>query len=136
MATDVSERALEAARSGTYGARAVQLASADELARFFVARPDGRYAVRPEVRELVEFRHHNLVTEPPPFGAGERLDLVLCRNVTIYFSRETTRELVSRLHGVLRDGGYLFLGHAETLWQVSDEFRLVALGSGDGAAFV
>jgi chemotaxis protein methyltransferase CheR len=136
VATDVSERALEAARSGTYGARAVQLASPEQLARFFVARDDGRYEVRPEVRELVEFRHHNLVTEPPPFGATEALDLVLCRNVTIYFSRETTRELVGRLHGALRDGGYLFLGHAETLWQISDEFRLVALGTGDSAAFV
>ena len=136
VATDVSERALAAARDGVYGSRAVQLASPEELARFFVARADGRYAVRPEVRELVEFRHHNLVTEPPPFPPSDRLDLVLCRNVTIYFSRETTRDLVSRLHAVLRDGGYLFLGHAETLWQVSDEFRLVALGSGESAAFV
>jgi chemotaxis protein methyltransferase CheR len=134
LATDVSERALEAARCGVYGARAVQLATPEELARFFVARADGRYEVRPEVRELVTFRHHNLVTDPAP--AAGTFDLVLCRNVTIYFSRETTAEVVHRLHGVLRDGGYLFLGHAETLWQISDEFRLVALGSGDSAAFV
>ena len=136
VATDVSERALRAARAGVYGARAVQLATPEELSRFFVARDDGRYEVRPEIRSLVRFRHHNLVTDALPFPPDERLDLVLCRNVTIYFSRETTRSLVSRLHGALRDGGYLFLGHAETLWQVSDEFRLVALGSGDSAAFV
>lgn len=136
VATDVSERALEAARDGRYGARAVQLATPAEMDRFFVPLRDGRYEVRPEIRELVEFRHHNLVTEPPPFDADDELDLVLCRNVTIYFSRETTRSLVTRLHGVLRDGGYLFLGHAETLWQVSDQFRLVTLGTGDSAAFV
>ena len=136
LATDVSERALDAAREGVYGARAVQLATPAELARFFVARADGRYEVRPEVRSLVTFRHHNLVTDPVPCADDERLDLVLCRNVTIYFSRETTRSLMSRLHGALRDGGYLFLGHAETLWQISDEFRLVALGAGDSAAFV
>jgi chemotaxis protein methyltransferase CheR len=135
IATDVSERALEAARRGVYGSRAVQLARPEELARFFVERADGRWEVRPEVRQLVTFRHHNLVTDPPPPGA-DRLDLVLCRNVTIYFSRETTREVVRRLHGVLRDGGYLFLGHSETLWQVNDEFRLVAIGSGETAAFV
>ncbi|HWH28373.1 MAG TPA: CheR family methyltransferase [Mycobacteriales bacterium] len=136
VATDVSERALAAAREGVYGPRAVQLATPDELGRFFVARADGRYEVRPEVRSLVTFLNHNLVTDAVPFPADDRLDLVLCRNVTIYFSRQTTRALMGRLHGALRDGGYLFLGHAETLWQISDEFRLVALGTGDSAAFV
>jgi chemotaxis protein methyltransferase CheR len=136
LATDVSERALTAARSGVYGARAVQQARPDELARFFVARDDGRFEVRPDVRSLVRFARHNLAAEPPPFAPGEAVDLVLCRNVTIYFSRDTTRELVRRFHASLRDGGYLFLGHAETLWQVSDEFRLVSLGTGDDAAFV
>ena len=133
LASDISESALAAARSATYGARAVQLASAAEVARFFSPLPDGRWEVRPEVRELVELRHHNLVQDPPP--AGE-LDMVLCRNVTIYFSRDTTRALMGRLHRALRDGGYLFLGHSETLWQVSEDFRLVALGTGDSAAFV
>ncbi|MCW2621541.1 MAG: methyltransferase, CheR-type, partial [Frankiales bacterium] len=78
---------------------------------------------------------HNLVTDPIPSAIGE-FDLVLCRNVTIYFGRDTTRDLVARFHTSLRPGGYLFLGHSETLWQISDEFRLVALGTGDSAAFV
>jgi chemotaxis protein methyltransferase CheR len=133
VATDISQNALEAARRATYGPRAVQLATPAEVARFFVPLEDGRVEVRPEVRELVELRHHNLVSDPPPYDG---LDLVLCRNVTIYFSRETTRELMKRLHLALRDGGYLFLGHSETLWQVSEDFRLVALGTGDSAAFV
>ena len=133
VATDISQNALDAARRATYGQRAVQLATPAEVARFFVPLEDGRVEVRPEVRELVEFRHHNLVSDPPPYDG---LDLVLCRNVTIYFSRETTRELMKRLHLALRDGGYLFLGHSETLWQVSEDFRLVALGTGDSAAFV
>ena len=136
IGTDVSTRALSAARAGRYGSRAVNLASPEELARHFQPTSNGMHEVRPEVRELVEFRHHNLVTEPVPFAASERVDLVLCRNVTIYFSRETTRALMARLHTCLRDGGYLFLGHSETLWQVSEDFRLVALGTGDTAAFV
>jgi chemotaxis protein methyltransferase CheR len=136
VATDISSRALAAARTGRYGARAVQMASAEELARHFQPAPDGGHEVRPEVRELVEFRHHNLVTEPVPFAPSERIDLVLCRNVTIYFARETTRALMTRLHHCLRDGGYLFLGHSETLWQVSEDFRLVPLGTGEAAAFV
>ncbi|HUR13378.1 MAG TPA: CheR family methyltransferase [Mycobacteriales bacterium] len=136
LATDVSQRALGAARAARYGARAVMNASPEELARFFTVQDDGSYLVRQEVRDLVEFRHHNLVTEPVPFPSNERIDLVLCRNVTIYFSRETTRELMKRLHMCLRDGGYLFLGHSETLWQVSEDFRLVSLGTGESAAFV
>ncbi|MFN2537262.1 MAG: CheR family methyltransferase [Mycobacteriales bacterium] len=136
VATDVSSRAIAAARTGRYGARAVQMASPEELARHFMAAPDGGHEVRPEVRELVEFRHHNLVTEAVPFAPSERIDLILCRNVTIYFGRDTTRALMSRLHHCLRDGGYLFLGHSETLWQVSEDFRLVTLGTGDSAAFV
>lgn len=135
LATDVSQRALEAAHAARYGSRAVMLASPEELARFFVPVDDG-HEVRPEIRELVEFRHHNLVTEPVPFPSNEHVDLVLCRNVTIYFGRDTTRALMARLHQGLRDGGYLFLGHSETLWQVSEDFHLVALGSGDSAAFV
>ncbi|MCU1587187.1 MAG: methyltransferase, CheR-type [Frankiales bacterium] len=135
VATDISSRALEAAREATYGARAVQMASPDELARFFQPVAGG-HEVRPEVRELVEFRHHNLVTEPVPFAPDERIDLILCRNVTIYFGRQTTRALMERLHRCLRDGGYLFLGHSETLWQVSEQFHLVSLGTGDEAAFV
>ena len=135
IATDISERALETARAGRYSGRAVQMVGPTDLARFFTP-VSGAFEVRPEVRELVEFRHHNLVTEPPPFDVTESADLVLCRNVTIYFSRETTRALMQRLHRCLRDGGYLFLGHSETLWQVSQDFRLVALGSGQDAAFV
>lgn len=127
LATDVSTRALEAARAGRYGSRALVAAPPEDVARWFVRNGD-EHVVRPEVRELVEFRHHNLVTEPVPFGPDEPIDLLLCRNVTIYFSRETTRRLMTQFHRALAEGGYLFLGHSETLWQVNDEFRLVTLG--------
>lgn len=127
LATDVSTRALDVARAGRYTRRALLAAPKDDVARWFVQVGD-EYVVRPEVRELVEFRHHNLVTEPVPFPADERIDLLLCRNVTIYFSRDTTRRLMTSFHDALADGGYLFLGHSETLWQVNDAFRLVTLG--------
>ncbi|MDX6256334.1 MAG: chemotaxis protein methyltransferase CheR [Frankiales bacterium] len=126
IATDVSQRALTAARRAKYGQRSVQLADAERVGRFFDYE-NGDYVVKPEVRALVTFRHHNLVTDPSPFLSRE-IDLVLCRNVTIYFNRETTRGLMERFHHSLADGGYLFLGHAETLWQITDAFRLVTLG--------
>lgn len=129
LATDVSSRAVDGARRAVYGARSLRLTEDVDRDRWMVRVPDepSAYAVREEVRELVDVRRHNVVTDDPPCAPGE-LDLVLCRNVTIYLTREATRALVQRLHGCLRNGGYLFLGHAETLWQVSDDFALVPLG--------
>ena len=126
LGTDVSANALRIAEQARYGARAVQMAEPVDLARWFTQAGEN-YVVRDDVRELVELRLHNLVTESPPFEPGE-VDLVLCRNVTIYFNRATTKELMGRFHTVLRNGGYLFLGHSETLWQMSDAFTLVPLG--------
>jgi chemotaxis protein methyltransferase CheR len=128
LATDVSTRALAAARAGRYAERSFVMTDPVDLQRFFTLDTEVRsWQVRDEIRELVEFRHHNLVTEPPPFEPGQ-VDLVFCRNVTIYFDRDTTKSLMRRFHGCLRDGGYLFLGHAETLWQVTDAFSLMSLG--------
>ena len=126
IATDLSQRALAAAKRGRYGRRSLQLAESERVMRFF-DEVDGDFVVKEDVRRLVEFRHHNLVTDSAPFLPGE-VDLVLCRNVTIYFDRETTRELMGRFHRTLVDYGYLFLGHAETLWRVTDAFRLVSIG--------
>ena len=128
MATDISTRALAAAREARYAERAFVMTDPLDRQRFFYLDADsGHFVVRDEIRDMVEFRHHNLATQAPPVDAGE-LDIVLCRNVTIYFDRSTTKNLMNRLHGCLRDGGYLFLGHAETLWQVSSAFSLVPLG--------
>jgi chemotaxis protein methyltransferase CheR len=128
VATDISTRALAAAKAARYSERSLVMTDPLDLARWFVLdTTTGEFVVRDEVRDMIEFAHHNLVTDPPPFDQGD-LDLVLCRNVTIYFDRNTTRSLMSRLHSRLRDGGYLFLGHAETLWHISDDFSLASLG--------
>ncbi len=124
VATDVSAQALRAADQATYAGRTLENVPAAALQRWFQPEAGGAFAVRDDVRRLVELRAHNLVTQPPPFRAGE-VDLVVCRNVTIYFSPPTTRMLVGRFHDVLAEGGYLLLGHSETLWQVSDAFTLV-----------
>jgi chemotaxis protein methyltransferase CheR len=128
VATDISTRALTAAKAGRYRERSFVMTDPIDRQRFFVLDAESRaYVVRPEVRDLVDFRPHNLVADPPPFEPGEA-DLILCRNVTIYFDRDTTKRLMTRMHTTLRDGGYLFLGHAETLWQISTDFSLVSLG--------
>jgi chemotaxis protein methyltransferase CheR len=126
IGSDVSATALAFADAGRYGARAVQMADPIDVGRWFDV-DHGSYAVKDDVRELVDLRLHNLITEAPPFESGE-VDLLLCRNVTIYFNRTTTKALMSRFHTALGDGGYLFLGHSETLWQMSEAFTLVPLG--------
>ena len=127
IGTDVSASALAVAREGVYSGRTIQLAEPGAAQRWFDVDADGGHSVRAEVRALVEFRLHNLITDAPPFDPNQ-VELVVCRNVTIYFARETTRELVHRFHRTLVQGGYLLLGHAETLWQVSDAFSLVPVG--------
>jgi len=126
VGSDVSASALAFAEAARYGARAVQMADPADLERWFEYDNDA-YVVRDDVRELVDLRLHNLITDPPPFDVGE-VDLLLCRNVTIYFNRVTTKALMARFHKTLSDGGYLFLGHSETLWQLSDAFTLLPLG--------
>lgn len=127
IGTDVSAAALDVARAGIYSGRTIQLAEPGAVERWFDARSDGSYSVAQPVRDLVEFRLQNLVTDEPPFGTGE-VDLVVCRNVTIYFGRETTTRLVRGFHRLLAMGGYLLLGHAETLWQISEDFSLLPVG--------
>jgi chemotaxis protein methyltransferase CheR len=126
IGSDVAESALAVARQGVYAGRTIDLAEPGAAERWF-DRVEAGFSVKREVRNLIEFQLHNLVTDQPPCDAGE-IDLIVCRNVTIYFGRDTTRDLVSRFHRSLTEGGYLLLGHAETLWQVSDAFSLVPVG--------
>jgi chemotaxis protein methyltransferase CheR len=127
VATDISTEAVLAARRATYRGRSLATMPPGSSERWLEQRSSGAWAVRDEVRRLVDVRVHNLVGDPPPFGPAE-VDLVVCRNVSIYFSRETTRSLIGGFHDVLAEGGYLLLGHSETLWQVSDAFTLVPMG--------
>jgi chemotaxis protein methyltransferase CheR len=127
VGTDVSAGALRAAGRATYTGRTLESAPPMVQDRWFEPRPNGALGVKDAAKELVELRLHNLVTEPPPFAPGE-VDLIVCRNVTIYFNRATTAALVGSFHDVLAEGGYLLLGHSETLWQVSDAFSLVPVG--------
>ena len=128
VATDVSTEALRAARRGDLSRsqhrHAPPMVAASAGSK---PRPGGGWVLPTRCAGSSSFRVHNLVADPPPFGPGE-VDLVICRNVTIYFSRETTRSLIGGFHDVLAEGGYLLLGHSETLWQVSDAFTLVPMG--------
>jgi chemotaxis protein methyltransferase CheR len=110
LATDVSSRALEAARTGEYGAWSLRRLSPELLARRFEPVGLGAHRVGVAARALVEFRRHNLVAEGPPDGP---FDVVVCRNVLIYFEPPTAAAVLDRLAGALRPGGWLLLGPVE-----------------------
>jgi len=109
LGTDVSEKALEAARRGRYGHWSLRALPAAVRARWLRAERE-HWTVVPEVRELAVFRRHNLVTDPPP---ADGFDVVLCRNVLIYFDRPTAQKVVQRLFDAARPGGLVALAPAE-----------------------
>ena len=126
LATDVDEEALAAARQGVYGERAVAQVPAALRDRYLVRRDD-RFELAPAVRSHIEYRTFNLVREPFSDPGGP-FDLVFLRNVLIYFRIESQRRVAAAVATSLAPDGYLFLGPAETLWQISDELEPVDLG--------
>lgn len=124
-ASDISLAALEVARRGVYPQGKVQGVPAHHLARHF-ERAGGDYRVRDAVRCLVVFDYHNLKHDNGLTG----LDVIFCRNVMIYFDAPDQRRLAEKLARALRPGGYLFLGHAESLHGLSRAFRFLCVNNG------
>jgi chemotaxis protein methyltransferase CheR len=112
LATDVDAAALAVAARGRYEPAQMSGLSPARRERAFLHQ-EGGWVVRPEIRALVTFRRHDLLTDPAPTG----FDLVLCRNVVIYFAEEAKEALYSRLAAALRPGGVLFIGATETITQ-------------------
>ena len=113
-ASDISNSALARAEAGRYGKRAMRTVTPAQRARYF-SEVDGDAVVGPELRALVELHRHNLTRDPAPPFAETGFDLVLCRNVLIYFSPETTAQVIGALERSLAPNGRLVLGAADTL---------------------
>lgn len=119
VASDISERALARAREGRFSRRSLRAVPSPELrARFVGEGPDGAPAVAAELLSAIEWRRINLNDPGQVAGVG-RCHLILCRNVLIYFSDETTAKVVSHLAGALEPQGVLLVGIAESLLRFS-----------------
>jgi chemotaxis protein methyltransferase CheR len=125
LATDISEAALAIAQAGRYEADAVSPVPEDLRARYFEHDGDG-FRVSPSLRALVRFERRNLVDPGYPRG----FDLILCRNVLIYFGPGGRDEVVRRLAASLAPGGFLFLGYSETLHAFDDQFEAISTEEG------
>ena len=129
LGTDINKQSLTAARAGSYGPRALRVTEPNYRETYFTAEGD-RFRVVPEIREMVRFEYLNLLGGSMPGADGDPVDLIFCRNVMIYFQPETTQEIIERMSRVLRPGGYLLLGHAETLLNIRHDFSRVQYGGG------
>ncbi|NJK80134.1 MAG: tetratricopeptide repeat protein [Chloroflexaceae bacterium] len=123
--TDLSTAALARARQGIYKGRSLTNVAWDMKAHYFEHREAG-WSIRPAVRKIVRFEQVNLLEPFPQWAQG--VDIIFCQNVTIYFQIDTFRSLVERFYTLLPEGGMLFLGFSETLWNVFDRFRLREIG--------
>jgi two-component system CheB/CheR fusion protein len=117
FATDSDDAALAEARRGTYTETQLEPVSAERRERYFEERPEG-VVFRSDCRRRVIFGRNDITADAPI----SRLDLLVCRNVLMYFVIDTQRHVLNRFHYALTDGGYLFLGKAETIFSHSDLF--------------
>lgn len=126
LATDISQRMLTAARAGVYSSEIMSDVPADWQRRYWTRVPSsdetGAYSATPALRESVRFAPLNLMDHWPMRGP---FDAIFCRNVMIYFDKQTQQRLVERFWALLRPGGFLFVGHSESLTGTSHRFRYV-----------
>jgi len=117
---DVDHLALDKARRGLYFHNSFRSTPPAQLDRHFVRQGPGG-VVKDPIRRMVTLRHGNLV-EPFAFDGLDAMDVIFCRNVLIYFSDAMILKVVRAFHDLLLPGGYLFLGHAESLSRITDMF--------------
>jgi chemotaxis protein methyltransferase CheR len=120
---DISRRVLAVARKGAYGRSSFRATDERYLRRYF-REVEGKYQVRDEVKALVSFGHLNLIDDDMLSIVGD-VEVVLCRNVLIYFDLEARKRAIAAFHRKLLKGGYLLLGHSESLLNISTAFQLV-----------
>jgi two-component system CheB/CheR fusion protein len=120
FATDISDFALDRARSGVYAVNEASGISTERLSRFFV-RHDGGYQIHKSVREMCVFAKQNVVKDPP----FSNLDLISCRNLLIYFGPILQKRAIPTFYYALKPRGYLMLGPSESLGSFEDLFTLI-----------
>jgi chemotaxis protein methyltransferase CheR len=123
IGTDISQRVLQMARQGTYGAASFRATDESYRRRFFTTDADGRARIRDEVRRLVTLSHLNLFDTAWVALLG-RMDVIFCRNVIIYFDINGKKRVIDTFCQRLHPEGFLLLGHSESLINVTTAFRL------------
>ncbi|HTZ71601.1 MAG TPA: protein-glutamate O-methyltransferase CheR [Acetobacteraceae bacterium] len=123
VGADIDTQVLEAAVAGYYGERALSRLSAELRSRYFAPAGEAKWRIIEDLRESVIFRPVNIVSQASMARQG-RFDVILCRNVLIYFDDASRLQAAENLHAALHPGGFLCLGHSESMSRISDRFML------------
>jgi len=123
IGSDIDTRALKAAAEGIYGDRALMRLSPDLIDRYFRLLAHGGYQIDAGLRNSIEFTRANLI-DSKDMAPYRDFDLIFCRNVLIYFDDASRRQAAENLYGCLRPGGYICLGHSESMSRISPLFRV------------
>lgn len=125
IATDIDTNVLRTAEQGVYGLDRVEKMSPERMRKFFLkgkGSNDGHVRVRPELRQMIEFKQLNLLSDSWPLSGG--FDVIFCRNVMIYFDKPTQKKILQRFAPLLKPHGLLFVGHSENFSYLTDTFHL------------
>lgn len=123
LGSDISQRVLQVARKGIYTKNSFRTTDPYYINKYFIKEGDNQWRIKDSVKELVNFSYLNLL-DPLKTGMVNRMDVIFCRNVLIYFDIESRKKVINMLYNKLRDSGYLLLGHAESLISISTAFTL------------
>ena len=123
LATDISERVLTQASLGIYSNESVSSLPSDWVGKYFTKYDNNNMAVKDSLKKLITFRKFNLMQERLPFKRP--FQIIFCRNVMIYFDAQTRASLVSRFYDNMEHGGYLFIGHSESLGSLNSNYKYV-----------
>jgi chemotaxis protein methyltransferase CheR len=125
IATDINKKVLNKAKSGLYKKKSLSFRRmpAEAYDKFFIELEED-YKVKDSIMEMVDFRHMNLL-DNNIIGKIEKSDIIFCRNVLIYFDTNAIQKIINAFYDILNPGGYLFLGHAETITGMNTGFETI-----------
>ena len=123
LASDISREILDKAKKGVYGKYAMRNITNSQLVSFFT-KEGNDHKIKESISKPVSHKIINL-SEPHSYPFTSKFDLIFCRNVLIYFDAEGKKKVIKKFYDLLNPGGYLFIGHSESLHGISDSFKLV-----------
>lgn len=125
IASDLDTNVIQVGQEGVYALEALKDVTLERKKRWFLkgsGQNSGLVKTKPELQNIITFQQVNLMHDWP---WKEPFDIIFCRNVVIYFDKPTQQKLFARYHQILKDDGHLFIGHSESLYQVSNQFKLL-----------
>jgi chemotaxis protein methyltransferase CheR len=126
-ATDIDQVRLDMARRAVYDERSVKEVPAEYFDRHLSRLPAGYFAIKPATAKVVEIEHLNLSDRMAMRGM-KQFDFIFCRNVLIYFDDASRKAVVDHFYNALKPGGFIFLGHSESIGRISTAFKLMRVG--------